>query len=49
MQGLQQELQQGLNDLRENLEDAIESEQYRHQAGQNEIMNKLDEMDSKFR
>ena len=49
MQGFQQELQQGLNDVRENLEDAIESEQNRHQAGQDEIMNKLNEMNSKHR
>lgn len=49
MQGFQQELQQGLNDVRENLEDAIESEQNRHQAGQDEIMDKLNEMNSKHR
>lgn len=49
MQGFQQELQQGLNDVRENLEDAIKSEQNRHQAGQDEIMDKLNEMNSKHR
>lgn len=38
VQDLQQELQQGLNDVREN-----------HQASQNEIMDKLNEMDSKNR
>lgn len=49
MQGFQQDLQQRLNDVRENLEDAIESEQNRHQAGQDEIMDKLNEMNSKHR
>lgn len=38
VQDLQQELQQGLNDVREN-----------HQAGQDEIMDKLNEMNSKHR
>lgn len=38
VQDLQQELQQGLNDVREN-----------HQASQDEIMDKLNEMDSKHR
>lgn len=38
VQDLQQELQQGLNDVREN-----------HQASQDEIMDKLNEMDSKNR
>ena len=49
MQGLQQELQQGINAVQDNLAEAIESEQHRHQANQNEIMDKLDEINSKHR
>lgn len=49
MQDFQQELQQGLNDVREDLESAIESGQHRHQADQKEIMDTLNEMNSKRR